>query len=174
VTLAAGPFAIAATLLALGGAAKALRPGDTANALRTMGLPSSPLLVRVGGFAEAAVGVAALAVGDRTTAVLVALSYLAFAGFVVLALRRGAPISSCGCFGKADTPPSRLHVAINLGAVAAAVAVAVAPDAGLVHVLPRQPLAGVPFVLLLACGVGLAFLALSSLPRTMALVRQGG
>jgi hypothetical protein len=174
VTLAAGPFAIAATLLAAGGAAKALRPADTANALRTMRLPSSPLLVRVGGVVEAAVGAAALAVGDRTTAVLLALSYLAFAGFVVLALRRGAPISSCGCFGKADTPPSRVHVAINLGAVAAAVAVAVQPGAGLPDVLGRQPLAGIPFVLLLACGVGLVFLALSSLPRTMALVRQGG
>ena len=132
------------------------------------------MLVRVGGVAEAAVGVAALAFGDRVSAALLALSYLAFAAFVVLALRRGAPISSCGCFGKADTPPSRVHVAINLGAVAAGVAVAVQPGAGLVHVLASQPLAGVPFVLLLACGVGLAFLALSSLPRTMALVRPGG
>lgn len=173
-TLAAGPFAIAATLLAVGGALKAARPQDTANALRTMRLPSSRLLVRAGGLGEAVVGVAALLIGDRVSAVLLGLSYLAFAGFVVLALRRHAPISSCGCFGKADTPPSAVHVALNLAAVAAAAAVAAQPPAGLVHVLPGQPLAGVPFVLLLACGVGLAFLALSSLPRTMSLVRQGG
>jgi len=139
-----------------------------------MRLPSSTLLIRVGGFAEAVVGVAALAVGDRVTAVLLGLSFLAFAAFVALALRRDAPISSCGCFGKADTPPSRVHVAINLGAVAAAAGVAVQPSAGLPDVLSGQPLAGVPFVLLLACGVGLAFLALTSLPRTMALVRPGG
>ena len=83
-----------------------------------------------------------------------------------------APIASCGCFGKADTPPTRLHVAVNLGAVAAAVAVAVQPSAGLGVVLPRQPLAGVPFVLLVACGVGLCFLLLSSLPRTLSVVHQ--
>ncbi len=173
-TLAAGPFAIAATLLAAGGALKAARPSDTAHALRTLGLPGSPLLVRLGGLLEAAIGVAALAVGDRTTAMLVAVSYLAFTGFVVLALARHAPISSCGCFGKVDTPPSRVHVAVNLGAVAAAIAVAVSPGVGLGDVLTHQPLAGVPFVLLLACGVGLTYLALTSLPRTMALLRQGG
>lgn len=173
-TLAAGPFAIAAALLVAGGAAKAARPADTANALGAMGLPRSPLLVRVGGVAEAAAGIAALAVGDRTTAVLVALSYAAFAVFVIVALRTGAPIATCGCFGKADTPPTRLHVAVNLGAVAAAVAVAVQPSAGLGVVLPHQPLAGVPFLLLVACGVGLSFLLLSSLPRTLsALPREG-
>ena len=172
-TVAAGPFAIAATLLAAGGVLKALRPGDTAHALRTLGLPGSTVLVRLGGLFEAAVGVAALAVGDRTSAVLVAVSYLAFTAFVVLALARDAPISSCGCFGKVDTPPSRVHVGINLAAVAAAAAVAVSPGVGLGHVLAGQPLAGVPFVLLLGCGVGLAYLALTSLPRTMTLVRQG-
>jgi hypothetical protein len=171
-TLAAGPFAIAAALLVAGGAAKAARPGDTANALGAVGLPRSVLLVRVGGLGEAAVGVAALAVGNRTTAVLVALSYAAFTVFVVVALRSGAPIASCGCFGKADTPPTRLHVAVNLGAVAAAVAVAMQPSAGLGVVLPRQPLAGVPFVALVACGVSLSFLLLSNLPRTMAAIHQ--
>jgi hypothetical protein len=172
VTLAAGPFAIAAALLVAGGAAKAARPGDTANALGAVGLPRSSLLVRAGGVAEAAIGVAALAVGDQATAVLVAVSYAAFAVFVAVALRTGAPIASCGCFGKADTPPTRLHVLFNLGAAAAAVAVAVQPRAGLGVVLPHQPLAGVPFVALVACGVALSFLLLSSLPRTMAAVHQ--
>ena len=59
-------------------------------------------------------------VGGPVFAALVAVSYLAFAGFVVVALRSGAPISSCGCFGKVDTPPSLVHVVIDL--VLAAVA----------------------------------------------------
>jgi hypothetical protein len=172
VTLAAGPFAIAAALLVAGGVAKAARPGDTANALGAVGLPRSTLLVRLGGLGEAAVGIAALAVGDRITALLVAISYLSFTVFVAAALRTGAPIASCGCFGKADTPPTRLHVAFNLGAVAAAVAVAAQPSAGLGTELPGQPLAGVPFLLLVACGVGVAFLLLSSLPRTLSAVHQ--
>src|SRR5690606_35555046 len=39
---------------------------------------------------------------------------LAFAGFVIRALRSGTPISTCGCFGRPDTPPSPAHVALNL------------------------------------------------------------
>jgi hypothetical protein len=173
-TLAAGPFAIAAALLVAGGATKAARPGDTANALRAVHLPASALLVRLGGLTEAAVGIAALAVGDRTTAILVAISYAAFAGFVAVALRSGAPISSCGCFGKADTPPTRLHVIVDLAAVVAAAVVAIQPPAGLGSVLAGQPLAGVPFVALVASGVGLSFLTLSSLPRTLAAIHLPG
>ena len=71
-------------------------------------------LVRAGGAAEVVIGVGALAVGGPVFAALVALSYLAFAGFVVVALRSGSPISSCGCFGKVDTPPSLVHVVIDL------------------------------------------------------------
>jgi hypothetical protein len=173
-SLAAGPFLIAATLLAVGGVLKTARPTDTANALRAVGIPGGPLLVRVGGAAEAAVGLVALATGDRIPAVLLAASYAAFAAFVLIALGRGAPLASCGCFGKADTPPTRLHVILNAGAAAAGLAVALNPGAGLVDVLGSQPLDGVPFVLLLGCGVSFAYLALTSLPRLLQLVHATG
>jgi hypothetical protein len=173
-TVMAGPFAIAAVLLAAGGAMKAYRPIDTANALRGVGLPGWPSLVRVGGLVEAAIGVAALVDGGPISAVLVALSYVAFLAFVVEALRRHAPIASCGCFGKVDTPPSRLHVGINVVAIAAAVTVALNPGVGLVDTIRVQPLAGVPYLALLAVGVSLVFVALSSLPRTLALVPSAG
>jgi hypothetical protein len=174
VSPAAGPFLIAATLLAVGGLLKAAHPSDTANALRAVGLPGAPLLVRVGGAAEAAVGLAALATGGRAAAALLAVSYTAFAAFVLVALRHGTPLASCGCFGKDDTPPTRLHAVLNAGAAVAGVAVALDPGAGLVDVMGSQPLAGVPFVLLLACGVGLAYLALTSLPRLLELVHARG
>lgn len=171
VTVAAGPFVIAATLLVLGGVLKARRPIDTANALRGVGIPAGPVVVRFGAVVEGAIGVWALVTGDRASAVLVAVSYLAFTGFVALALVRRAPISSCGCFGKADTPPSWVHIGLNLVAFTAAVSVSARPGAGLVDVIADQPLAGVPFVLLAATGVFLSFLALTLLPRTQALVR---
>jgi methylamine utilization protein MauE len=173
-SLAAGPFLIAATLLALGGLLKTARPDDTTNALHALGLPVAPLLVRVGGGAEAAVGLAALATGDRIAATLLAVSYAAFAAFVLIALGRGTPLASCGCFGKEDTPPTRLHVVLNAGAAAAGLAVALNPGAGLVDVVGSQPLAGVPFVLLLGCGVSFAYLALTSLPRLLQLVHASG
>jgi hypothetical protein len=169
-TVMAGPFAIAATLLAIGGLLKAVRPGDTANALRGVGLPASPGLVRAGGVAELVIGGTALVIGGTVSAALVAASYLGFLAFVVVALRRDVPVSSCGCFGKVDTPPSRVHVGVNLVAAAAAITVALDPGAGLVATVRAQPLAGVPYLLLVGLGVSLVFVALSSLPQALALV----
>ena len=50
--------------------------------------------------------------------------------------------------------------------------VAVDPGVGLPDVFGDQPYAGVVFGLLLVCGTGLAYLAMTALPRTMALVRE--
>jgi hypothetical protein len=166
----AGPFAISATLLALGGASKAWQPSDTARALGMLGLPGPQGLVRAGGALELVIGVGALVYGGRAFAVLVAVSYAGFAAFVGLALRRGAPISSCGCFAKADTPPSRLHLVVNVLAALVAAGVAVDPVGGITDVLADQPLLGLPFLLLVGVGVYLTFLALTLLPRTLAAV----
>ena len=171
-TLAAGPFAIAATLLLVGGLAKAWRPTDTAHALRGLGAPIPRLAVRLAGLVEAAIGLWALALGDRTSAILVALSYLAFSVFVVVALARHAPIASCGCFGRLDTPPSTLHVILDLGALLAAVAVAFEPGVGLSRVLRDQPLAGGPFLLLVITGTFVAFVAMTLLPRVIAVATR--
>jgi hypothetical protein len=170
VTALAGPFAIVAALLALGGASKAVQPADTVGALRGLGLPGSGALVRAGGVVELVIGVGALVSGARPFAVLVAVSYGAFAGFVALALRRGAPIGSCGCFGKADTPPSRTHVVVNIAAALVAVLVAVDPFGGITDVVADQPLLGLPFLLLVGVGVYLVFLTLTLLPRTLAML----
>jgi hypothetical protein len=168
----AGPFVIASALIVLGGAFKAIDPADTAYALRAMGLPHAALLVRVGGAAEVVIGVGALAVGGPVFAALVALSYLAFAGFVALALRSGSPIGSCGCFGKVDTPPSPVHLAIDLIAAAVAATVAIAGDAvALPDVLGDQPLLGIPFVILAITGIYLVFLSFTALPKTLAAAR---
>jgi hypothetical protein len=117
----AGPFAIATCLLALAGFAKAMQPAATAGALAALGLPHRRWLVRAGGSAEALVAFAALVTGDATLAILVAMSYAGFALFVAAALYRGTPLSSCGCFGKIDTPPSPMHVALDLLAAGAAI-----------------------------------------------------
>ena len=173
----AGPFSIAAVLLAAGGAAKAVRPRDTAQALSAVGLTfprvfPARVAVRLGGAIEAAIGVAALLVGGPILCALVAVSYAAFAAFVVVALRTGAPISSCGCFGKVDTPPSVVHVVLDAGFAGVAAGAAFTGGVALPDVLADQPLAGVPFVLLVVIGCSLVFLAFSSLPKTMAAVRE--
>jgi hypothetical protein len=172
VTTLAGPLAIAAVLLVAGGVAKLRTPLDTARALQGVGIAATPVVVRVGAAAEVVVGVLALLVGGPLVAALVGLSYLAFALFVVRALRDGAPISSCGCFGKVDTPPSLVHIVLDGAVAACAAAVAfTGTDVSMPAVLPDQPLVGVPFVLLVVVGTGLVFLAFTALPRTLAAVK---
>jgi len=91
----------------------------------------------------------------------------------VLALRADAPISSCGCFGKIDTPPSLVHVVLDAAVALMAGAVAIAgTDVSMPTVLPDQPLLGLPFVLLVVVGTGLVLLAFTSLPRALAAARQ--
>jgi hypothetical protein len=172
VTVLAGPFVIACAVLALGGAAKAVRPDDTARALRALRLPHARWLVRVGGAVEVVIALGALVVGGPMAAALVALSYVVFAAFVVAARRSGTPLSSCGCFGRIDTPPTTLHVVLDL--VAAGVAAAVAfgqPPVALADVVADQPLLGIPFLLLAVTGTYLVFLAFTALPKTLAAAR---
>ena len=52
------------------------------------------------------------------------MAYAGFTAFVVLALTRGGVLSSCGCFGKADTPPTRAHAVVTGAAALVALAVA--------------------------------------------------
>ncbi len=170
----AGPFAIAACLLAVAGVAKAAQPAATAGALAALRLPHRRWMVRVGGMAEAVLACAALVTGNETLAILVAVSYVGFALFVVGALRKGTPVSSCGCFGKVDMPPHPVHVVLDLLAAFAAIGIAASGGAPIGDVLASQPMAGMPFALLVVIGVAAAGLAMSALPRTLAVARGRG
>ncbi|MGH9265810.1 MAG: MauE/DoxX family redox-associated membrane protein [Acidimicrobiales bacterium] len=167
----AGPFFVSSALLGAAGALKVVRPDTTARALRSVGLPAWPTLVRLGAAAEVAVAVTALANGGRPVAALVAASYLGFAAFVVAALRADVPLSSCGCFGGQDTPPTAVHLALNLGAalVAGAIALGWAGGGGglaaAVTGMDGSLLLKAAFVVSTAATAWLAYLALTVLPR---------
>jgi len=160
----AGPFLAAAALLAVAGAAKVLDPAPLVRALRSVGLRLPPRVVRVGAGAEAGLGAAALLTGSRPAALLVALSYAAFTGFVLLALARGGVLASCGCFGKQDVPPTRTHAALTGALAVVAAAVAVRPVGDLPTLLAGSPGAGVPLLLATAAVAAVLYLALALLP----------
>lgn len=160
-----GPFLIAALLLAAAGIAKTIDPTMTVGALRGVGLAIPPSAVRAVGAFEAGLAVAAAATGAPVLVFGVAGSYLVFTLFVGVALARHLPIGTCGCFGKIDTPPSWIHVGVNLGAATSAIAVAIADGGGIVGVVRAQPLAGVPFLLLVVVGAYAAFTALTVVPK---------
>jgi len=165
-----GLYLIAAGLLVVAGVAKAARPDDTARATVAL-LPGSPSLrllrwvVRTGALAEAALGAVALLFPRPATAALVTLSYVCFFGVVAVAHRRGGPLATCGCFGRPDTPPTVLHMVLDLALAATAAVVALgAPSHGtLVTQLAHQPWAGFPLLFVSAVGLWLTALALSAL-----------
>ena len=146
--LVAGPFAAFAVLLAIAGVAKAVRPLPTSRALRAAGLPSRAGLVRLLGAGEATLAVIALLVAGPVPAALVAMSYASFAAFVGYAKVRGLAISSCGCFGKPDTPPTAAHLVVNAAAAVLAGAAALSPGRSPLGQLAHSPGAGVPFTML--------------------------
>jgi hypothetical protein len=122
-----GPFLAAAGLLVLAGAPKLTDPMPLVRALRSARLPASRSLVRVLAALEVVVGVGAIVQPSRLTATAVAASYLAFTAFVALVLGRGGVLGSCGCFGRPDTPPTRVHLAVTAFFSVAAGALVVSP-----------------------------------------------
>ena len=164
-----GPVAAAAALLAAGGAAKLARPNTTANVLDKLGVPVATAVVRVGAAAELVIAAFALAYGTRAIVLLVAASYAAFAAFVVVAKVRRLPISSCGCFGEVDAPPTFTHAAVNI--VAAGCAFSVAMTGGtapsLVSVCRELAWRSLPLFAFVALASYAAFLVMSVLPRTL-------
>ncbi len=158
------PYAAAAILLLVAGVPKVLDPGPTSRAAQQAGLPSSAVLVRLLGVAEAVVGAAALLVAGPVPAMGVALAYLGFAAVVTRALVRG-DVDSCGCFNGEDSPPSALHVALDLGLAAAAVAVALGPAASWPGLAADEPAATLVAALLALTVAGLVYVVMARLPR---------
>lgn len=158
-----GWFFVTAALLALSGGAKIRDPQSTRGALAAAGLPSSTLVVVALGLIEMGAALAGLW-GMVTGALAVGLLYVSFAGFVGIALYRRLPIQSCGCFGRADTPPTALHLAVNLTAAVAALRLASQGGVDLGEVLSRQPAAALPYLFYLGLATYLLVLLLTRLP----------
>jgi hypothetical protein len=177
-----GLYLVAAGLLVGAGVAKTIEPGDTARALSSLpGLNRTPLWLlrvatRVGAAAEALLGLAALAVPGPLTGGLVCASYVLFAVVTAIVRTRGGALSSCGCFGRADTPASWLHVVLNLvlAIAAAAVAASTSGTTTTIKLLTHQPWAGVPLVFASAVGGWLTYLAMGALPALEGQVRHLG
>jgi hypothetical protein len=178
-----GLYLVAAGLLVVAGVGKAVRPDDTARAMAALLPVPLPFrlrrgAVRAGALGEAALGVLAVAFPRPATAALVALSYVCFFAVVAVARRRGGPLGTCGCFGRPDTPPTALHLVIDLTLAAAALAVAAgAPGHDtLGTLLAHQPGGGLPLLFVSAVGLWLTTLALSALAALTAargLARSG-
>jgi hypothetical protein len=137
----------------VGGALKLVDPSGTVGALRALGLPSSPDLVRLLAGIELALGATALAVSGIVVATLVALSYAAFVGVTVLALVRKVPIDSCGCLGRLETPPSWRHLVVLGAALLGSIGVMLDGRPALFERVSDDGAAGVALLVLVVVGV---------------------
>ena len=159
-----GWFFLSAALLLVSGGAKLADPVPTSGALRVAGLASGSGVVYTLAVAEIATGASSLLAGGALAGWALAALYGSFGLFVAYALHRHIPISSCGCFGKVDTPPSFMHLILNFGGLVGGVWAAVTSGPSLISVLAEQPLAGVPYLAFVAAGTYAAYLLLTILP----------
>jgi len=157
------PLLVAAALLVLAGAPKTRWPGNAVGALKSVGVHVPGVAVRAFGAAEAAIGIAAIVTGARAAAALVAASYVGFSAFLVVALRKGGVVSSCGCVGRADTPPTTSHLAVTTLLAAGAITATVLGADGLTDAtLSVRTATLVGFV---ALSVWLSYLVFTALAR---------
>ena len=162
------PLITAAVLLAVSGALKLRDPSVAALALAELGVPAARPLVFTGAAVELVVAALLLAwpsAGAPAGATL----YLGFAILVGVQLGRGAGVS-CGCFGSAEAPPSRVHVLVDLvfASVCAATA-ATGPDP--LKVL-LEPTTGVPLYVAAAVTAWLVVTGLELLPGALTAYRK--
>jgi hypothetical protein len=162
--LHSGPATALIALLLVAGTQKLIDPSSTSGALRAADLPGSIALVRLLALAEMGVAVAFLVWGGPVPAALGALLYAGFAGFVVNAIWRDLPISSCGCLGATETPPTMVHVVLNLGATVVLAFAAIIPIGPLGGLVGQEVRTVLPFVLFTGVTVYLLYAMLAILP----------
>lgn len=152
-------------LLLLAGMAKLAFPRPAADLMAILGFPAGVWFARLAGGTEVALGIAVLAVGGPAPAMAAAGVYALFALVALLALSRG--LSSCGCFGQVDSPPSRIHVIGNLFFAIVCVLAAGAGSSPRVWVgtASDQPDGRVALVLAVCVLAGLVFVSFTALPE---------
>jgi hypothetical protein len=164
----AAPFYVASALLVLAGVTKLRDPSSLVRVLRQARVVSSRAIVKAFGSLEVAAGTAALIRPGFLTGVAVAALYVTFSGFLLWVLVERVPVTSCGCLGARETPPSVVHLVLNVCAAAAAAAVAagITPSGVLPFAIDLSYLA-VPFLIGAAAIAYAAYLAVAFLPAAL-------
>jgi hypothetical protein len=165
----AGPFVAACALLVMSGADKLARREGARVAVRAAGLPFAGAVVAVFGVAEVAAGTAGAILGGRW-ALGVAACYVALTAFAFTLLRR-APSTPCACLGSSRAAVTPFHVVFD--ALAAGVAIVAAANGSPWTQFSGHWVPAVVFVVVVACCVRLAALALETLPVLQAATKEG-
>jgi hypothetical protein len=137
-------FDVACALLVIAGIGKVKVPIGTRDALRRTGLPVRPVMVRVIGGLEAALGTFAATRPGAVSAAAIAVAYATSGALVlVLLLVAGGP-ADCGCFAGSETRAGPTHLGLNGVACCVGVLAALSPPPGLAWIFGRPALLAVP------------------------------
>jgi hypothetical protein len=170
----AGLLPVWSGVLLLAGGAKLIRPDDTARALADAtglaGLRGWRRAVRLGAGAEVGLALWCLTWGGTTPTALVGASYAGFTLFVSWALTGRRPLSTCGCLGEPDTPPTWSHVVLCAAASTTAFLVAAEGGSGSLARVVSQAGGTAPAYLILAAAATYGVvLLLGAVPRLVSL-----
>jgi hypothetical protein len=162
-----GLVSAAALLLAAAGLAKLrqrtpLRSAFAAAAVPGLArLPAGPA-TRLAGALELAIALAALGLGGRLGALLIAVGYAALTGLAarMVAVEAG---QDCGCFGR-PSPVSHWHTGVNLAGLLIGLAGTAWPAGSLPAEIVRQPVPGLALALAAALLGYLGYLTMTELP----------
>lgn len=171
----AGPLAVAALVLAAGGAFKLRDPGPTRSMLRSAGVRSAGVagvLAAVSGVVEVAVGTATFLFGGRVLGLVTAALFVVFT-LLAARLVRLPDAASCGCFGRHSGDTTWLHVAVDACIAAAALTSAAFDAPGFLVARPDLPGAGVAFVAMATVGAWLVIASMTVLPEALVAARRG-
>jgi hypothetical protein len=170
----AGPLAVAALVLAAGGAFKLRDPGPTSDMFAAVGLRgrgARRLLAVASGLVELALGIATLLVGGWLLALATASAFTVFALLALRMVRTGST-ASCGCFGRHSGRTTGLHVAIDVAVAVVALGAGIADAPGFLDVRDELPGGGLVFAGLAALGAWLVVAALTVLPDALDAARR--
>ena len=158
-------YAAGSLLLVFAGIAKLLYPRPAADLMGAFGFPAGAWFARLAGGTELALGVIVLSAGGPWPAMAAAGVYFLFALVALVALSRG--LSSCGCFGQVDSPPSAIHVIGNLFFATVSTLVAGADGSPLVWVgnAVDQPVGRVALVLAVCVLAGMVLVSFTAVPE---------
>jgi hypothetical protein len=165
----AGPFLAACVLLVIAGAAKVTRPEPALVAARAAGLAVPRSGIVAFGVVEVLSGLAGALFGGRA-ALVVAGSYLVLT-FVAARLLIRAPSTPCACLGASNAVVTPMHLVLNVSA--ALISIGASTAGAPLGLLSENWLAGAAFLVLVACCVKLAALALEVLPELATASRKG-
>lgn len=158
---------VASGVLVVSGAIKLRHPDVVVPLLGVLHVPRILQRGRPVGCLELGLGFSAGITSYRPLLIAEGGMYVLFALIISYVLVARVPLASCGCSGNQHTPPSAIHVAMNMTAAAAALTAAGVGVLSLRHVWPELVWFGIPVAAGAAAAVALTMVVMGPLAELL-------